>query len=544
MQGIQTLPYEVKEEELVPSGGIQTFKKAANMLADFGRHGDVYVIHAAEGEAVIPLKVLDENPRMKRMIFQQMEDMGLDPQQYIVGDVLNSVNPVTGVREFGWFSKVFKKIKKIIKKIAPIVLPLIAPYLLPMMPIAFATGIGSLAGGLIAGQSVGDALKGAIISGGLAGLGNMAFRGETFMGGSFFGSTANPMGTLADVSWKDAFTNIQNPFANVGATAGAKTPEDSNFWTGETTPPSQDSLATKMAAPPAPRPGAVATTEIGPSWSGQEGTYMWPGGEPGVTNLSNVPVPPGSGETFMGGAANTPQLPAANTPQLPDNRNWFERNVWNPADSTAGGINSQDALLESYISPNRASLQSTPSDIGKSAAAAERSYVAGGGTLTPDISTSMYKTAAKAAEPGMFKTYAPLAATAIGAGAASDLAFGTNFVMGEDADGDGFDDVTGRKLYEEDPGRYAFGRGFYGDNPYYQDDTFVPIDVRNQATATVAGGGSIEGPGTPTSDSIPAMLSDGEFVMNASAVRGAGQGDRTEGARRMYAMMREFEGRA
>ena len=53
--------------------------------------------------------------------------------------------------------------------------------------------------------------------------------------------------------------------------------------------------------------------------------------------------------------------------------------------------------------------------------------------------------------------------------------------------------------------------------------------------------GPISGPGTGTSDSIPAMLSDGEFVMTAKAVRGAGGGSRREGARRMYQMMRKLE---
>jgi hypothetical protein len=53
--------------------------------------------------------------------------------------------------------------------------------------------------------------------------------------------------------------------------------------------------------------------------------------------------------------------------------------------------------------------------------------------------------------------------------------------------------------------------------------------------------GQISGPGTGTSDSIPAMLSDGEFVMTAKAVRGAGGGSRREGARKMYQMMRKFE---
>ena len=53
--------------------------------------------------------------------------------------------------------------------------------------------------------------------------------------------------------------------------------------------------------------------------------------------------------------------------------------------------------------------------------------------------------------------------------------------------------------------------------------------------------GQINGPGTEKSDSIPAMLSDGEFVMTAAAVRGAGKGDRRAGAKRMYKLMHQLE---
>ena len=53
--------------------------------------------------------------------------------------------------------------------------------------------------------------------------------------------------------------------------------------------------------------------------------------------------------------------------------------------------------------------------------------------------------------------------------------------------------------------------------------------------------GQISGPGTEKSDSIPAMLSDGEFVMTASAVRGAGKGSRREGAKKMYKLMHQLE---
>jgi hypothetical protein len=53
--------------------------------------------------------------------------------------------------------------------------------------------------------------------------------------------------------------------------------------------------------------------------------------------------------------------------------------------------------------------------------------------------------------------------------------------------------------------------------------------------------GQISGPGTEKSDSIPAMLSDGEFVMTAKAVRGAGKGNRRAGAKQMYKLMHQLE---
>jgi hypothetical protein len=95
-----------------------------------------------------------------------------------------------------------------------------------------------------------------------------------------------------------------------------------------------------------------------------------------------------------------------------------------------------------------------------------------------------------------------------------------------------------------------------------QNRGYIIRDFQNPYTALVASGGLmqsgarggfprrellIEGPGTGRSDDIPAMLSDGEFVMNASAVRGAdptGRGSRRAGARNLYNIMRNFEMRA
>lgn len=46
-----------------------------------------------------------------------------------------------------------------------------------------------------------------------------------------------------------------------------------------------------------------------------------------------------------------------------------------------------------------------------------------------------------------------------------------------------------------------------------------PVNRSRMTMLHLAGGGGVHGPGTSTSDSIPAMLSDGEFVVNAAATR-------------------------
>jgi len=101
-------------------------------------------------------------------------------------------------------------------------------------------------------------------------------------------------------------------------------------------------------------------------------------------------------------------------------------------------------------------------------------------------------------------------------------------------------------------GKSRLGLGFIGDKSYNLDNDeerkkyFEDLaesrkgDVRIDPLAK-AGGGEVNGPGTGTSDSVPARLSDGEFVLTAKAVRGAGGGDRDIGAARMYEMMSELE---
>ena len=54
-------------------------------------------------------------------------------------------------------------------------------------------------------------------------------------------------------------------------------------------------------------------------------------------------------------------------------------------------------------------------------------------------------------------------------------------------------------------------------------------------------GGMVSGPGTETSDSIPAQLSNNEFVVTADAVRAAGGGDIDLGAQKFYGIMNALD---
>ena len=118
------------------------------------------------------------------------------------------------------------------------------------------------------------------------------------------------------------------------------------------------------------------------------------------------------------------------------------------------------------------------------------------------------------------------------------------------------------KFYYENPEEFQLAN--VAAQPYYyptlQEDFGVPVEdlptdfirIAEGGTVQLANGtkkhfprrtGPINGPGTGKSDSIPAMLSDGEFVMTAEAVRNAGGGDRRKGAKRMYDTMKNLERR-
>jgi len=182
------------------------------------------------------------------------------------------------------------------------------------------------------------------------------------------------------------------------------------------------------------------------------------------------------------------------------------------------------------------------------------------------------KEAAEAYAPGVMRSYLPGTATAIGA----TYALG-GFDVPERPKSEQQTEMESRyKTQKADvlanPGTYTpqglerfgikyndkgeiIGGGSYSLTPLNPTEVrsapYVPYTPKRYAAAggiasLAAGGyprrtGQISGPGTATSDSIPAMLSDGEFVMTAKAVRGAGKGSKLAGAKKMYSLMHQLE---
>tara|TARA_B110000977_G_scaffold53251_1_gene72353 strand:+ start:3124 stop:4140 length:1017 start_codon:yes stop_codon:yes gene_type:complete len=79
--------------------------------ARYGRNGDTMMAHLTPGETVVPEQVLQQNPQVARGLGRAFQDAGSDPRRYVVGSGQNSVNPMTGKREF-FFDKILPFLTK------------------------------------------------------------------------------------------------------------------------------------------------------------------------------------------------------------------------------------------------------------------------------------------------------------------------------------------------------------------------------------------------------------------------------------------------
>ncbi|MGB1651052.1 MAG: hypothetical protein ACPHEP_08495 [Acidimicrobiales bacterium] len=557
--------------------GEPTAEALANGLATLGRYGDNYMVHAAEGETVVPREVLDANPGLKEDLFRQMTMMGIeDPNRYVVGNELNSINPITGQPEF-FFKKVFRAIKKVVKKIAPIAAPIIGNMIAP--------GIGGIiASGLVTklqGGSWGDALKSAALS--YAGSALSAGIGSALQGtavGNAFGLGAAEAGSTFGSRFAEGLgRGLTSPFEAAGNlfSSGAQNPLAQGIFG-----PRGTGTFFSQSVDPASR---FAQGDVGMFPSYKSGAELARTGIDPVTGRYNYvqdttpsgfdPLGPGDTQNFRNVSSTTgSDLARAARPVTSG-----------PMSDVGGRFQYEQYTLPGGQTVSQAELAQLQAGKGIQRLGIAPDTVPGapttGAKLPPgvrqegnrlffgdrEITRSIpkgFEAVPQAKPAASFLGYTGPGAETLSKAAGQLLVpaalAGAAYFMTPEVETQAelmaqLDANNPRRVaYDEwqaiqdknSPEALAKFEQWYGKPAYSASQLASSFGARPLAGITslpieVAGGGEVVGPGTGTSDSIPAMLSDGEFVMTAKAVRNAGNGDRDLGAARMYDMMNRFE---
>ncbi len=454
--------------------GIEQLEKFQDFVSDIGglgRYEDTYMVHAAEGETVVPMEVLDKNPILKERLFETMRDMGIQPERYVVGNEFNSINPLTGQPEF-FLKKVFRRLRKAKQDIGRRLRKFAADssgYVAPIVGAMYGPLAGSLAGGILGQykrENPGDknqALKMAI-RGGISGLTSNLAQGQNLLTGT--GMSGGTIGQAG--AFRNPLDIGREQLAKFGIgdqqTANVNVPSDIQSVSYD---PNQDMMA---------------------QYYNQTGSV-----NPNLMDASFT----NTGAVTDGVGTVVKELPK---------EGFFES--FGMEGSRAG------------LNPFNILKNPTPNQITEMAN--YKRLIEGGTDPATALSTIQE----------MFKL-TPAKASAI----AGAVTYGTQLVM--DRMGGDDDDDGSSAGYEINPILEGIFSGGSSGDIYY--DYPSPIQAAEGGIMDLQNGGESKGPGTGTSDSIPAMLSDGEFVMTARAVRGAGGGDRREGARKMYEMMDNLE---
>ena len=417
--------------------GEPSVEALANGLATLGRYGDSYMVHAAEGETVVPREVLDANPGLKNQLLWQMKMMGIEnPNRYVVGSEFNSINPVTGQPEF-FFKKIFKAVKKVFKKVLPIAAPIIGNMIAP----GIGGPIASALSAKLTGGSWGDAFKQAAL----------AYGAQT-LGSGIMGAVNAPTGQGSAGFFEGLKTGAMAPITAAG-----------NLFSAGPTNPLQQGIFGNVNQ----GTRGFNTETLFPRYDAQGGTQA----------LYDVKAEPPFG-TVQPSDGNLAQASGSAAASGAGSGSMFEGLG---GKALAAGI---PAALAYAMSPEVEEQMS--------------SYPPG------DPRRSAYD---------QYKQLSP-----------SDKQSEIGYDLLRQAG------ISPQYDYQQ----LAISTGLTPAQARAHQMRRYGYDVAG-AGGGLAGGGMVHGPGTGTSDSIPAMLSDGEFVFTERAVDGAG------GPGRMYELMRQFE---
>ena len=513
-----------EEKELLSRMIENTTTKALAPQADLvdqlsqGAGEDDMMAHVRSGDINVSREMLENNPQLEDMIEQAALEVGIDPESMVYGTGIASLNEVTGAEQHGFIKKIAKGIKKVAKVIAPVAAIVPGPWQAP----AIAYNRGRAVVNIAKGEGgIGDLMTAAGGFGGDSKIGK--FIGDSKIGkafgeskiGQFFGRTPgiNPSaattagGGISDLlgrakefilpgaDKKGLFKNIAGGIGKL--LGGGGLPQPVQGEGGE--------LIYQDAE------GNVITQQEYEQLASQQGRFFGRKtpqliksvgdafGFGGASGLRDVY----GGDVMTDSEGNPIIDPTTGQPM----RSGFMRNA-------QGGLSGMGMLGIGALATGLGKLayEDTKKDKGVQLTPLTTMNAAGRYNLEAEIARRMGQRAPNPTEFGLLP-----------ANTMPQLSGGREQVMAAAKGGEvqypnkGLESLA--KVAPDVVKRMGYNMGGYVMPMAYAEGGNVAIEDFERMN------GQINGEGTETSDDVPAMLSDGEFVMTGQAVRGAGSYD-------------------
>ena len=524
--------------ELLKFGVEQVVDKTNTPLlklgVETGRMNDTTIGHLSEGEAVIPAEVLEANPSAAQSLDETMMQMGIDPDSRIVdttGEItgIASINPETGLQEFGIGSAFQKLRRKVLKPVAKVAAVIPGPWQAPAIIYNKAEAGYNIAKGE---GGISDLMT--VMAGGSQKIRGEGGALERVMSGDF----------IKEGGGTSFFDSANKALRNIGTVDGKFAPLQYGRNIAET----------------------FRDDQVGGYFGllgGGEQEYVIQKGDTlnAIAEKTGMDV---NELAELNNISNKDQIFVGNKLKIPTKgTNPFIKSIGDRI-----GLGGRSGLEDAYGVGAGGSGGSGGS---RGSGSGQGGMGMGGKFALAGLAGLLGKLAYEEQKKQKGVPLTPLTTMdALGRyNIASEIARRTGEEMPSRVEfgltAEGMPALTGGRptvaesmVFQPPEKRMMAGGGIMafaqGGAVAMQEGGEPPIDMADFPRKN----GEIDGPGTGTSDDIPAMLSDGEFVMTAKAVRNAGSydmssnngivtlspnggSDREAGTRIMYKLMNHFE---
>ena len=480
---------------MIENTTIKAFAPQADLVDQLsqGAGEDDMMAHVRSGDINVSREMLENNPALEDAIENAALEVGIDPESMVYGTGIASLNEVTGAEQHGFLKKIAKGVKKVVKVIAPVAAVVPGPWQAPAIAYNRAKAVVNIAKGE---GGVGDLLT---ASGG--------FGGDSTIG-KFFGGTQgiNPTASAATTAGggisdllgrakefilpgtdkKGLFKNIAGGIGNLlgGGQQGTATTQEDGSIVYQDAEGNVITQAEYQKANEFKTPQIIKSIGDAFGFGGRSGLRDVYGGDVMTDSEGNPIIDPTTGQPMRSGFMRNPQ----------------------------GGLSGMGMLGIGALATGLGKLayEDTKKDKGVQLTPLNTMNAAGRYNLEAEIARRMGQQAPNPTEFGLLPANT---LPQLSGGQPREVM--TAAQGGEvDYPNKGLESLA--KVAPDVVKRMGYNMGGYVMPMAYAEGGNVAVEDFERMN------GQINGEGTETSDDVPAMLSDGEFVMTGQAVRGAG----------------------